>query len=158
MSDPKRVVKLAKQFREVLEVAEDLAKIGDLEQATRNAEQAIAVAQRDNKQVAASLALNKIALRGIEDELKVAEKLAEETVALAKQVAQDIVADAKAEAKDIIGDALRSERMVAARVVVDQKQHSDWVKDAKNQRDALQLQVDSIEKELEELRARIGGR
>ena len=121
MSDPKRVVKLAKQFQETIDLAKELDEIGNLEQAKRNAEAATVVAQGENTQVRVQLASNKEALRGIEDELKLTQKQAEDMIFLAKQTAQEIITEAKGEAKVIVRKALESERTLADRILRDQR-------------------------------------
>ena len=106
MSDPKRVVKLAKMFQEVLDVAKDLDKISDLEQAKRNAEAVTVAARHAMKMAVSDSDAAHERLVEAQDDLKVAEKRAEETVPLAKQAAQKIITDAKEEAEVVVRTAL----------------------------------------------------
>ena len=156
MSDPKRVVKLAKQFREVLEVAEDLEKIGNLEQATRNAEATVDKVKQEVWDIQVQLTEEAAGLREVKDDLKLVKKEAEDTISLAKQAAQEIISDAKEEAEAVVKVALERERLVTDRIVEDQERHAVqmaiYVSEETEARDA----VEAIEKELKELRERIG--
>ena len=156
MSDPKRVVKLAKQFREVLDVAEDLAKIGDLEQAKRNAETGTAKAQKEMQVVIEEKGTEQSRLYDVKCDLKLAEKRAEDTIALAKQAAQEIIADAKEEAGIVVRTALEQERLVADRVLEDQERHAASMRGFAEAEGVARAKVDTIEAELDDLRERIG--
>ena len=156
MSDPKRVVKLAKMFQDVLDVAKDLNEIGNLEQATRNADTNRFRAVENSAMASASLGMIQEALGVAKDDLKVAERGAEDTIALARQTAQEIVAEAEGEAKDVIRKALETERLVADRVVADQERHAASMRGFAGAEGVARAKVDTIEAELGDLRERIG--
>ena len=156
MSDPKRVVKLAKQFREVLDVAEDLAKIDDLEQVRRNATEAAHKAKQEVWDIQSQLTEELAALREIKDELKLAKKEAEDTISLAKQAAQELINDAKEEAKLVYRRSLGGEKMVADRIVLDQEQHATRMRDYALLKKKAHTELKIIEEKLAEVRAQIG--
>ena len=156
MRDRKRGVKLAKMFREVLEVDEDLEKIDDLEQALRNAQGATVLAKQSLREIEFDLGRKRALLATDVDDLKVVKKEAEDTISLAKQAAQEIVLEAESEARSVIKKALEQEQMVADRIVVDQERHEVKMKGYLSAEVAAGVAVAAIEKELEELRARIG--
>ena len=155
MRDPKRGVKLAKMFQEVLDVDKDLAKIEDLEQARHNAVEQTVEAQRITAGNLAEQVRVEQRLMDAQDDLKLAKKEAEDTLSLAKQAAQEIVLEAKKEAKVIVVAALQSEEDVVDRMAVDQERHATIMRDYASLQEKARDSLNAIEKELEELRARI---
>ena len=157
MSDPKRVVKLAKQFREVLEVAEDLEKVGDLEQVLRGAEGAAAVAKQDEgiarDQLDEVLALVAVA----EDDLKLAKKMAGDTIALSKEAAQEIVDNAKHQATDSISSAQAQIDGLKRMLAQAEDEHIAFKTQANQEQAEISEQTEKIKVGLAELQARIGG-
>lgn len=156
MSDPKRVVKLAKMYQETIDLAKEIDDIGNLKQARRNAEAGADKAREEMRIAIEEKGTEQSRLYTVKCDLKIAEKLGEETVALAKQVAQEIIDEAKEEAMNLHRAALKSEQIVADRIVEDQERHTDHMAIYASDEVVAQAAVAAIEKKLAEVRAQIG--
>ena len=156
MSDPKRVVKLAKMFQETINLAKKMDEIDDLEQAVRNFKAAKTQAHVAWQKELEYLQEAHEESITVQDDLKVAKKEAEDTISLAKQAAQEIISDAKEEAEVVVKLALGQERVIADHIVEDQERHAAKMKTYDEAEEVARAKVDTIEAELGDLRERIG--
>lgn len=153
MKDLKRAINFAEEF---LEVVKDLERVGNLEQAKGEVERAVSRAKQEVLDTRDRMDEMVVLVEEAQDELKLTKKESEDTLFLAKQAAQEIVTKAKEEADAFVEGTVKQDRLVADRIVEDHERHSNLMAGYRVQEKEALSALTVIEKELADLRARIG--
>ena len=152
MNDPKRVVKLAKMFQEVLDVAKELDEVGDLEQVTRERKDASAAAHEDAEVARGKLIKVEEELDVARDRLEVAEGVARKLIAEAEQKAQELEDNAKIAVGGMVAAGQARATGLKQKLAVAEKEHDDFMrrlaaeeKDMLERRDAIRNELAALE-------------
>ncbi len=153
----------AKGVRAVLAVADELVKVGSLEQATAYAEKKLGEARANTTQADAKYQEAQDRLETVDDEVVKAKEKAANVLFVANQEAKlmlddashDIAIDLK-NAKQTVENARDEVDNYHKHVHTEHEKHKAAMIEYKYAETAAKVAVDTIKQELEDLRARIG--
>ena len=158
MSDIKEAVvdtkSLAKQFRSVLRVDAALDNIKNLEQVTREREEASATAREDAEVARDELLAVELELDAARDRLEVTEGTAVKIVGEAEQKAQELEDNAEIRVGGMVAAAQAQITHLTQKLAVAEKKHSDFIDRAAKEQQGTQDRTAAIRVELAALEAK----
>jgi len=148
--------KLGKMFRGFLDVADALEEIGDLQQAARNAEQAVRKAREEATIATGELLETQQKISRELAAIKRAEATAEQIVLEARDDARVLVRDAEIGVKTLVDEAEHDAGVLRGQIKDDREAHALFMGDVERQHEKAQETLDAINVELRALREKIG--
>ena len=157
MNEREKLVRhLGKQLVAVADVAVELAEIGDLENARREAELGVHRAREALFMVSETLEERRKDLASLEDASEVARQTGRSILAAAEAKGKEITVVAKINAADVIGKVKHEANALRDRIRGDREAHAAFMDDVGHQHEQAQEALDKINLELRVLREKIG--
>ena len=147
-----RVKNLRKQFKDLIEVAKELAEIENLEQAKRTAEQVVKKVRFDTEQVIKEHNKVEAALTEAEHELDAIHARAKKVISDTEKLSASLLKKDADKGNRIIEDAKKEAREFRLKIKNELEKHNEFLKKAVVKETEIQQKVDALNKELDNLR------